>query len=379
MLRPLLSLACAFTVGSLAAAETQLVYFGTYTNGTSQSRGLYVSTFDPQTGVLSEPELAAVNPSPSFLAIHPSGKFLYTAAEDPAMEGDVCEASAFRIIQPSGRLELLNRVPAGGLAPCFIAVDATGKMALSAQYNGGNVSSFSIAPDGTLTGPKSVVQHHGTGPDPDRQEGPHAHTIRPTPDNRFALACDLGADRVFVYAIDPKLGTLRPHGEAALPKGAGPRHLAFHPNGKWVFVNNELLMSVSTFAYDAQHGTLKLKNTVSTLPPADQGVSDFSTAEIVVHPNGRFVYVSNRTHDTLSIFSCDKTTGTLTLLENVPVEGEIPRNFALDLTGNWLLAAHQNSGTVAVFKVNAETGGLKFTGQKVYVEAPVCVRFLARK
>jgi 6-phosphogluconolactonase len=222
-----------------------------------------------------------------------------------------------------------------------------------------------------------VLQHTGSSVDPARQKGPHAHSFRPSPDNRFALACDLGTDRVYVYAIDPEHGTFTPHGEAALPPGYGPRHLAFHPNGNWVFVNYEMLMTVITFAYDAAQGVLQRQVTVSTLPEADRDKKGFSSAEVVVHPNGKFVYVSNRAHDTIAILACDPSTGKLTLLENVPAEGKVPRNFALDLTGNWLLVAHQDSDSVAVFTVDPQTGRLQFTGQKVEVGKPCCVRFLA--
>ena len=372
MTRSLLTLACVLITGTLPAADSQLVYFGSYTNGDSKSRGIYVSTFNQLTGVLSPPELAAETPSPSFLTLHPSGKFLYAVAE-----AEVPQISAFQVGLPGGRLQLLNQLPSGGRGPCFVETDKTGKMAFAAHYTSGQISSFSLQKDGHLAGPQTVLQHKGSSVDAARQKGPHAHSFRPSPDNRFALACDLGTDRVYVYAIDPAHGTFAPHGEAALPPGSGPRHLAFHPNGKWVFVNNEMLMTASTFAYDAAQGALLLKETVSTLPEADREKKGFSTAEIVVHPNGKFVYVSNRTHDTLAIFACDADTGKLTLLENVPAEGQVPRNFALDPTGNWMLVAHQASDSVAVFKVDPQTGRLQFTGQKIEVGKPCCVRFLA--
>ncbi len=372
MIRPLLTLACGLVTGTLVAADSQLVYFGSYTDGASKSRGIYVSNFNQRTGVLSPPELAAETPSPSFLTLHPSGKFLYAVAE-----AEVPQVSAFQVGLPSGHLQLLNQLPTRGKGPCYVATDSTGQMAFSAHYTSGQLSSFSLEKDGQLVGPRTVVQHTGSSVNPERQKGPHAHSFRPSPDNRFALACDLGTDRVYVYAIDPAHGTFTPHGEAALPPGSGPRHLAFHPNGKWVFVNNEMLMTVSTFAYDTAKGVLQRLETVSTLPEADRDKKGFSSAEVVVHPNGKFVYVSNRAHDTIAILACDASTGKLTLLENVSAEGKVPRNFALDLTGNWLLVAHQASDSVAVFKVDPQTGRLQFTGQKVEVGSPCCVRFLA--
>jgi 6-phosphogluconolactonase len=213
----------------------------------------------------------------------------------------------------------------------------------------------------------------------ERQKGPHAHSILPTPDNRFAFACDLGADKVFIYKINTQTGALVAHGSADLPPGSGPRHLAFHPNGRFVFVNNEMLMTVSTFAYDSNRGTLSLLGTVSTLPPADRKLTDLSTAEVIVHPNGRVVYVSNRTHDTIAVFQCDPESGHLDLVQNVSTEGEIPRNFSLDLTAKWMIVAHQKSNSAAVFSVSEKDGTLKFTGKKVELGAPVCVRFLAAK
>jgi 6-phosphogluconolactonase len=200
-----------------------------------------------------------------------------------------------------------------------------------------------------------------------------------SPDNRFAFACDLGLDKVLIYKVDPATGKMTPNEPAfaKTPAGGGPRHLAFHPSGKFVFVNNEMAMTETVFAYDAETGAMTEVQTVSTLPEADRGKPGFSTAESLAHPNGRNVYVSNRTHDTIAVFSCDPSTGKLTLIQNVPVEGQIPRNICLDPTGQWLIAAHQNSGTAALFQVDAESGKLSFTGTKVEVPGSICVRFLA--
>jgi len=377
MIRPLFALSCAMFAATAFAQNAQLVYFGTYTNPESGSEGVYISHFNAVTGDLSSPVIAAKTKSPSFLALHPSGTFLYTVGEAPAEGSPKSVIGAYQIVRPSGALEPLNSVNAGGAGPCHISLEKDGAMAMTAQYSAGTVTSYPVSKDGRLGGAVSNIQHKGNGPIKARQETPHAHSIKPSPDNRFALACDLGADKVFVYKMDPAAGTLTPHGEACLPGGSGPRHIAFHPNGLFVFVNNEISMTASTFAWDADKGTLKLLDIVSTLPEGDRALEGLSTAETVVHPNGRFVYVSNRTHDTIAVFGCDAHTGKLTLIENVPAEGKIPRNFSLDLTGKWMVVAHQKTNSAAVFSVNPETGQLRFTGKKVSLGAPVCVRFAA--
>jgi 6-phosphogluconolactonase len=212
---------------------------------------------------------------------------------------------------------------------------------MTAQYGAGSVSSFRVGEDGGLSDAVTVIQHQGSGADPKRQAGPHAHSIRMTPENKFAVACDLGLDKVLIYRVDQAKGELVSHGFGTVPPGSGPRHLAFHTNGHFAFVNNEMKMTVSTMAYDGGKGALTLVDTVSTIPAEDRGMPGLSTAETVVHPNGKFVYVSNRGHDTIAVLSCNATTGKLTLVANVKTEGRTPRNFALDLTGKWLIAGHQ--------------------------------------
>jgi 6-phosphogluconolactonase len=368
-------LAASLMLANTYAAGDHLVYFGCYTNGKSTSKGIQVATFNSTTGELSEPELAAEMGNPSFLAFHPSKPFLYAVGEmsSPGRKGGT--VTAFSIL-PTGKLQRLNQVSSVGEGPCHISLDRTGKMAMVANYSGGSVASFALQADHSLTDSVSFFQHTGSGPNTNRQSSPHAHSINPSPDNRFALACDLGNDQVLVYAIDPASGKMTAHGSGKVPSGSGPRHLAFHPNGKWVFVNNEITLTETTFAYDAEAGKLTEVETVSTLPAADRDKKGFSTAETVVHPNGKFVYVSNRTHDTLAVFQCDPATGKLTLLQNVSVEGKIPRNFNLDPSGNWMIVALQDSGYAAVFKVDPEKGTVTFTGKKVPVGGAVCVRFL---
>jgi len=353
------------------------VYFGCYTNAKTGSKGIHVSKFNVATGMLSEPAVAAETGSPSFLAIHPSKKYLYAVGEmgTPGQKGG--GVSAFRIVQPDGRLTLINQVSSVGSGPCHISIDQTGKMAMVANYSGGSVASYAIAENGALSEAKTFVQHEGSSVNAKRQAGPHAHSLNRSPDNRFGFACDLGLDKVLIYRLDPTSGTMKPNGEVSLPPGSGPRHFAFHPSGKYAFVNNEMLMTVTSFAYDADKGALTQIETVSTLPEADRGKTGLSTAETVAHPNGRFVYVSNRTHDTIAVFTCDASTGKLTLVQNAPAEGEIPRNFNLDPTGKWMIVAHQNSNTAALFKVDQDSGKLSFTGKKIQVGGAVCVRFLA--
>lgn len=377
MNRAALSFVFAALTSTAIAGDNYLVYFGCYTNAKSGSKGIYVSNFNSGTGELSDPRLAVETGSPSFLAIHPSKKHLYAVGEMAVPGSKAGGVSAFNISLPDGKLSLINQVSSVGAGPCHVSVDKTGKMAMIANYGGGSVASYAIQGNGGLGEAATFVQHEGSSVNAKRQAGPHGHSINTSPDNRFAFACDLGLDKVLIYKIDPATGKMAAHGEATVPPGSGPRHFAFHPSGKFAFVNNEMLMTVSSFAYDADKGALTLIDTVSTLPEADRGKEGFSTAETVAHPNGKVVYVSNRTHDTIAVFTCDPATGRLTLIQNAPAEGQIPRNFNLDPSGKWMIVAHQNSNTAALFKVDAETGKLSFTGKKVNVGGSVCVRFLA--
>jgi 6-phosphogluconolactonase len=377
MSRAITTLLAAVLTTSAIAGDTYHVYFGCYTNAKSGSKGIHISRFNTTTGDLSEPDLAAETGSPSFLAIHPSKKFLYSVGEmgTPGQKGGA--VSAFSISQPDGKLTFINQVSSVGAGPCHISVDKTGKMAMVANYGGGSVASYSIQDKGGLSEAQTFVQHEGSSVNLKRQAGPHAHSLNTSPDNRFGFACDLGLDKVLIYKLDPATGKMTSHGHATVAPGSGPRHFAFHPSGKYAFVNNEILMTVTSFAYDAEKGTLTEIATVSTLPEADRSKTGLSTAETVAHPNGKFVYVSNRTHDTIAVFSCDPATGRLTLIQNAPAEGEIPRNFNLDPTGKWMIVAHQNSNTAALFKVDQDNGKLSFTGKKIKVGGCVCVRFLA--
>lgn len=374
MNRAALSFVFAALTTTAIAGDNYLVYYGTNTGGKTESKGIYVSKFNSATGELTDPVLAAEAGNPGFVAIHPSKKYLYAI-------GGIAGAgkqgiSAYGISLPDGKLTLINQASSVGNGPCHVSLDKTGGMAMIANYGSGSIASYAIGKNGGVSDAVTFVQHEGSSVDPARQKGPHAHSVNVSPDNRFAFACDLGLDKVFIYKIDPGTGKMTSHGFGVVPPGSGPRHLAFHPNGKFVFVNNEMLMTVTSFAYDAEKGALTAIETVSTLPPEDRGKSGFSTAETVVHPNGKFVYVSNRTHNTIAVFSCDAATGKLTLIQNASAEGAVPRNFCLDPSAKWMIVAHQDDKTAALLKVDQDTGKLAFTGKKVPVGGCICVRFL---
>jgi 6-phosphogluconolactonase len=351
------------------------VYIGTYTSG--RSKGIYVSRFEPATGRLSVPELAVATPSPSFLALHPGGRFLYAAGESTNLGGKrVGAVSAFSRDAKTGQLTLLNRQSSGGAGPCHLAVDQTGKCLLVANYGSGSVAALAIQADGTLAEPGAVIQHQGSSVNAERQAGPHAHFITPDPANRFALTCDLGLDQVLVYRLDAAKATLTANDPpiAAVKPGSGPRHLAFHPAGRFVFLISEMGATIIAFAYDAERGTLKALQTVSTLPENFAGVR--SGAEVQVHPSGKFVYGSYRGHDSIAVFGFDPAAGKLTFLERQPTQGKTPRHFAFDPTGQWLLAENQDSDSIVVFQVDSKTGRLSPTGQTVSVGSPVCAVFV---
>jgi len=353
------------------------VYIGTYTG--AKSKGIHVARFDSASGTPAPPELAAETPNPSFLAIHPNQKFLYAANEVGEFGGKKSGAvSAFVIDSHTGRLAALNQQPSGGDGPCHIAVDRTGKSVLVANYGGGSVESLPIKPDGSLDAPTTFIQHHGSSVDPKRQEGPHAHFITTDAANRFALACDLGLDKVLVYKFDPANSSLVANDPpaASIPPGSGPRHLAFHPGGRFAYVINEMQCTMTALSYDSERGELKGLQTLSTLPEGESPKPNFSTAEVEAHPAGKFLYGSNRGHDTIVAFGIDETTGKLTRIENVSTQGRTPRSFGIDPTGQFLLVANQDSDNVVVFRIDQKTGHLTATGNSIQVGTPVCVKFV---
>jgi len=364
----------ALAVSAVAAAAGKpgpvTVYVGTYTDGTS--RGIYRVTFDPAGGTMTEPVLAVETKNPSFLALHPNGRFLYAVGEISSFQGArTGVVSAFAIDPKTGDLALLNQQSSEGGGPCHLVVDKTGRDVLVANYGGGTVAVLPIEADGRLKPASSVQAHQGSGPNKGRQEKPHAHGIYLDAAERFALSPDLGADRVFVYRFDAAKGMLEAHGSGTLEPGSGPRHLAFHPTGKYLYVINELLSTVSVFSYDAEKGALTPIQTVSALPAGFSGTS--WTAEVAVSPDGRFVYGSNRGDDTLAVFRVDAATGRLTAAGHAPVGGKTPRHFAIDPTGRFILAGHQGSGTIAVLRLDPKTGIPSPVGSPVKVDKPVCL------
>ncbi len=372
-----LSLTLPFALSS-ARAEEFFVYFGTYTRN-NDSKGIYLSKFDTATGKLSAPEVAGEVVNPSFLAIHPDGAHLYAVSEIPELDSRKTGGlSAFEIDPATGKLELLNQEPTEGPGPCFVAIDHSGKAALVANYSGGSVASLPIEESGALGPVASFIQHEGSSINERRQKEPHAHSINVDAANRFAFAADLGTDDIFIYELLPDKAILTSHGSAEVAPGSGPRHFAFHPSGKYAYVINELALTITAFRYDAEEGRLTEIQTVSTVP-ADADREGVSTAEVQAHPNGKFVYGSNRGHDSIAAFQVEPTTGKLFLVEIQKMEGNVPRNFRIDPTGGYLLAAGQKSNTVEVFAIDAETGALEPTGEKIEVPSPVCVKFLPVK
>ena len=360
----------------VTAADTLVVYVGTYTG---KSQGIYQLELDLATGKLTQTSVATGVKNPSFLAIHPSGTFLYSVAEIADFAGKKAGGlAAFSLDPKSGALTLLNQESSVGDGPCHLVVDHSGKCVLAANYGGGSVCCLPIAADGKLGKATSFIQHQGpAGPD-GKKPIPRGHSINVDKSNRFAVAADLGINKMLVYKLDAATGTLtanEPAGTSLAP-GAGPRHFAFHPSGKYGYVINESNMTVTAFAYDAEAGTLTELHTLSTLPAGLGKGPGMSTAEIQVHPSGKFVYGSNRGHDTIVAYSVDQATGKLTYIENEPTGGKTPRNFGIDPTGKFLLAANQATDTIKVFRINAETGALDATENSIDVPSPVCVKFL---
>ncbi|MCC7373809.1 MAG: lactonase family protein [Verrucomicrobiales bacterium] len=364
----------ALSPAAAKAADTW-AYFGTYTGG--KSKGIYVSSFDSKAGDLGAPRLVAETANPSFLAFHPSGKFLYAVGELDKVNGVAGGAvSAYAVDKSSGQISLINQKSSKGGGPCHLVVDATGRWVLVANYGGGSVAALPIKEDGSLEDAGSFIQHTGSSVNPDRQKEPHAHSINLDRNNQFAVVADLGLDRLLVYKFGAWAGVLEANNPAytSVPAGSGPRHFAFHPDGRHAFAIHEILSMVSAYDYDAKAGTLKETHTVSTLPAGFTGQN--STAEVQVHPSGKFVYGSNRGHDSIAVYQFDARRGALKRVENEPTEGRTPRNFGIHPEGRHLLAANQDSDSVVVFDIDAKTGALTPNGQKIEVGRPVCVKFL---
>lgn len=374
MMRALLA-ALLVSVASAPVADTTTVYIGSYAD--AKAEGIHQFTLDLATGALTKAGATSGVANPSFVAVSPDKKFLYAIGEVGSFNGKKGGAvSSFSIDEKTGALTLINQQTSGGDGPCYVASDKTGKVVLVANYGGGSVESLPVAA-GKLGEPGSFIQHTGSSIHRGKPTVPRAHSINVSPDNKFALAADLGLDKVLIYKLDADKGTMTPndppHGE--LPAGAGPRHFAFHPGGKHVYVCGELSSTVHAMTWDADKGVLKAVQELSTLP---QEVKGNSTAECQVHPSGKWVYVSNRGHDSIAVFKVDESTGHLTAVGHQPTGGKTPRNFGIDPSGKFLIAANQSTNNVVVFKIDEKTGMPTPTGVEVSVPKPVCVKFLQK-
>jgi 6-phosphogluconolactonase len=355
-----------------------IAYIGTYTR--QNSKGIYAYRFDANTGKATSIGLVGETSNPSFLAIHPNHRFLYAVNENNNFNGQPGgSVSAFEIDSATGQLKALNQVPTVGGGPCHVAVDKTGKWLFVANYGGGSIAAYKIYGDGSLGKAAPFVQHSGSSVNPQRQRKPFAHSTNPSPDGHFVLVADLGLDQVLSYKVDKAKGmSSTPDEVTKIESGSGPRHLAYSRNGKFAYLCSEMAATVTAMAYNPKTGGLKVVQTISMLPKDFNGTK--GAAEIAMHPNGRFLYASNRgSSDTIAIFAVDSSKGTLTEVDRVPTGGKNPRNFAIDPTGNYLLAANQDSAGVVVFKIDGKTGKLTPTGDKLDALFPVCVTFLPVK
>ena len=369
------ALALACLPPDAAAQKETIVYVGTYTR--QNSKGIYAWRFQPSTGKLTSIGLVGETSNPSFLAIHPNHRFLYAVNEDNTFQGKPAgSVTSFSIDAKTGQLKMLNQVSSGGTGPCHLALDKTGKWLFVANYGGGSIAAYPVHDDGSLGESSAFVQHKGSSVTP-RQRGPHAHSANISPDNKFVLFADLGLDEILTYRIDE--GKLPP-GDPPFSKiapGSGPRHMAFHPKGKFAYVASEIAATVTACSYDASNGSLKELQTISIVPDGYAGAK--GAAEIAVHPNGKFVYASNRDtsnkgNDVITTFAVDPEKGTLTVVDHTQV-GKIPRNFAIDPSGRFLFEANQDGASVLVYRIDAKTGKLTATGDKLDVPLPVCVVF----
>jgi len=376
-LRLLLIAMCVLLAAvSSASAQTagRLAFVGTYTN--EKSHGIFSFRFNDQTGTFTPLGLAIETPSPSFIIASADGRYLFAVNEVSTYNGEPSgSVSSFAIDRTTGKLTWLSTQSSKGTSPCHLALDRTGRFLAVANYSSGTFAVLPVSPDGKLGASVAVVKQLGSGPNKERQEGPHAHQVLFSADNRFLIGVDLGADRVAVYKFNATTGALTQNEPAGFMTtgGSGPRHLAFHPDGVHAFLISELASTITPLTWDGAAGSLKAGTPVSTLPADFKARS--STAEVAVHPNGKFVYGSNRGHDSIAIFSTDAA-GALTPVGFEPTRGKTPRHFAIAPGGRWLVAANQESGTLAVFRIDEATGKLNASGALVEAGTPVCVLFL---
>ncbi len=368
----------ALAVPAAAVAET-LVYLGTYTGG--ESKGIYRSTLDEAIGELSNPVLAAELENPSFLVVSPDQKYLFAVSENGRFKGEEGGGVSSFSIGKDGGLTLINQVNSGGGAPCHISTDPEGKSVLVANYMGGSTSSYQIAADGKLVSPAAdgFIQHEGQGAQLPRQASPHAHSVNVDPSGKRAFVADLGLDKVLIYKLDAAGGMIAPNAPPflKLPDATGPRHFSFHPSGKWAYTNLEMSLQVAALSHDAKTGALAVLEIELTVLEGTERKGN-STAECLVHPTGKWVYVSNRGHNSIAAFAIDQKTGKLDFIERESTQGKTPRNFGIDPSGKFLITGNQGSGNVVVLKINQDTGSLDPIGHEIEVPEPVCIRFVRR-
>lgn len=360
------------------------VWFGTYTGKPPRGNGIYVSRYDEITGEISRPKLATKIKNPSFLVVHPTLSIVYAVSEIADLNGKPTGGIiSFVVDMHSGQLTQQSVQPSQGKGPCHLSLDATGKSLLAANYGSGSVICLGINDDGSLLPPVATtqdkpggfIQHAGTGPNKSRQQGPHGHSMNATSTGKFAISCDLGADKVFVHKLDVPTAVITPHNSTPTQPGGGPRHFALHPRLPFGYVNNELDMTVTAFRFDAVEGNLQKIHSASTIPDSIQERTGFSTAEIAIHPSGKFLYVSNRGHDSIALFGINEQSGKLSLKSVEPTRCQTPRHFAIAPDGKRLYAAGQASGTITAFTIDSETGKLSFTKRMLKVPKPVCIVF----
>lgn len=353
------------------------IYVGTYTRSLphvqAKAEGIYVYRMADEGGEWRHVQTVADVPNPSYLALHPSRRYLYAVNEVGELDGEKGGAvSAFSVDPGTGKLTYLNRQSTHGEDPCHLCVEPSGRLVIAANYSGGSVAVFRVQPDGRVSPSTDFHQHVGSSVNRERQNEPHAHSANVDPTGRFALVCDLGQDKVVVYRLDLGMGKLVPHSDVASEPGVGPRHLEFHPNGRLAYAIDEIGNTVTAYAWNGAKGELSALQHISTLP-AGTSVRNH-TADIHIHPSGRFAYGSNRGHDSIAGFSIEAGTGKLAAIGHESTQGSTPRNFTLDLSGRYLYAANQSTDTVVAFRVEEATGQLTPTGQVIATPTPVCLK-----
>jgi 6-phosphogluconolactonase len=369
----ILSILLAIILSAPAVAENMFVYFGSH--GEGPHIGFSLAHFDTDTGKLTEPVFLEEAVAPAYFIIRPDGRRLYTCNSSPGSS-----VSAYAIDPNTAKLTFLNQQPSGGGDPSYVSLDPSGRYLLVANFLGGSAAVFALRSDGSIGRRTAFVQHIGASLDPKDPRHAHAHSIRFDPSHRFVLLADLGVDKIFVYRLNPKTGALTQNDPpyASVAPGSGPRHTAFDPQGRYVYVINQTANSITRFGWDSHYGVLTRFETVSTLPDGFEG--DNTGAEILVHPSGKFLYATNRGNDSVAVFSVQAETGRLTPIQYISTQGKTPRNADFDPTGKWLLVSNQNSNNAVVFRIDQLTGQLTENGDPIAVPAPFCERFLpARK